>query len=167
MDGRSDPGCFQKVSLAVDSAQVDGDVSGAANDVAGLALLPGDGYSAGSLGSGVVWCGRPARGAIALNREVIFGPVLGISTFTDDTAAVDAANATDYGLVAGIWTSDVGRAHRMATDIRAGQVFINTTGTGGGVELPFGGWKGSGYGRQKGIEGLLGYTQTKTVVIGS
>ena len=57
-------------------------------------------------------------------------------------------------------------AHRLAADVRAGQVFVNTYGAAGGIELPFGGWKRSGYGREKGFEGMLGYTQTKTVVVG-
>ena len=57
-------------------------------------------------------------------------------------------------------------AHRVAEAVRAGQVFVNTYGAAGGIELPFGGWKRSGYGREKGVEGLLGYTQTKTVVVG-
>jgi aldehyde dehydrogenase (NAD+) len=99
-------------------------------------------------------------------QQEIFGPVLAVSTFSDDDEAVRAANATEYGLVAAVWTQDIGRAHRVARDVRAGQVFINTYGAGGGIELPFGGWKASGYGREKGVEGLLGYTQTKTTVIG-
>jgi len=69
-------------------------------------------------------------------------------------------------VVAALWTRDVGRVHRLAADVRAGQVFVNTYGAAGGIELPFGGWKRSGYGREKGFEGLLGYTQTKTIVVG-
>ena len=73
------------------------------------------------------------------------------------------ANATAYGLVAGVWTNDLARAHRVAAGVRAGQVFVNGFGVGGGVELPFGGFGRSGYGRGKGIDALLAYSQTKNV----
>ncbi|MGQ0844775.1 MAG: aldehyde dehydrogenase family protein [Sporichthyaceae bacterium] len=98
--------------------------------------------------------------------EEVFGPVLVGTKFNDEADAVRLANATEFGLVAGIWTKDAGRALRMAKKIKTGQVFINTYGAAGGVELPFGGWKKSGYGREKGFEGMLGYTQTKTIAIG-
>jgi acyl-CoA reductase-like NAD-dependent aldehyde dehydrogenase len=98
--------------------------------------------------------------------EEIFGPVLVATKFADEAEAIRLANATEFGLVAGIWTKDAGRALRMAKKIKTGQVFINTYGAAGGVELPFGGWKKSGYGREKGFEGMLGYTQTKTIAIG-
>lgn len=98
-------------------------------------------------------------------QEEVFGPVVVASTFEDDDEALALANATDYGLVSAVWTKDLARAHRMADGIEAGQVFVNTYGAGGGVELPFGGFKKSGYGREKSIEALDEYTQTKTVVI--
>ncbi len=98
-------------------------------------------------------------------REEVFGPVLAATTFRDDEEAVALANSTEYGLVAGIWTENAGRAHRMARRIRAGQVFVNTYGAGGGVELPFGGYKRSGYGRGKGLEAILTYTQVKNVCL--
>lgn len=99
-------------------------------------------------------------------REEVFGPVLVASTFSDLDEAAHLANATGYGLVAGIWTRDISIAHRLVREIQAGQVFVNTYGAGGGVELPFGGRKRSGYGREKGFEGLLGFTRTKSVAIG-
>ena len=84
--------------------------------------------------------------------------------FDDEADAVRLANATPYGLVAGVWTRDGARQFRMARAIRAGQVFVNNYGAGGGVELPFGGVGRSGHGREKGLEALLGFTQLKTVV---
>ena len=75
------------------------------------------------------------------------------------------ANGTRFGLVSGVWTADGGRQFRMARRIRSGQVFINNYGAGGGVELPFGGVKSSGYGREKGVEALHGFTVLKTVAI--
>lgn len=101
----------------------------------------------------------------AIAREEVFGPVLAVSTFRDLDEAARLANATDFGLVAAVWSRDVGTAHRLAREIRAGQVYVNSYGAGGGVELPFGGFKRSGYGREKGFEALYGYTQTKTVAI--
>ncbi|SMY01102.1 aldehyde dehydrogenase family protein [Brevibacterium aurantiacum] len=98
-------------------------------------------------------------------QDEVFGPVVVASTFSEDEEALALANGTDYGLVSAVWTQNISRAHYMAAEIEAGQVFINTYGAGGGVELPFGGFKKSGYGREKSIEALDEYTQTKTVVL--
>ncbi|MDQ1732180.1 MAG: aldehyde dehydrogenase [Pseudonocardiales bacterium] len=103
--------------------------------------------------------------ASRLAQEEIFGPVLVTSTFKDADDAVRLANGTDYGLVAGVWTTNVSTAHRMIRDVVAGQVFVNTYGASGGVELPFGGFKRSGHGREKGFEGLRGFAQVKTAVV--
>ncbi len=100
-----------------------------------------------------------------LLSEEIFGPVLVVQPFADEEDAVRIANGTPYGLVAGVWTRDGARQMRMARRIRSGQVFINNYGAGGGVELPFGGVKQSGYGREKGFEALYGFTTLKTVAI--
>ena len=98
-----------------------------------------------------------------LAQEEVFGPVLAAMAFDDEDHAVQLANGTAFGLVAGMWTRDGARQFRMARRVKAGQVFINNYGAGGGVELPFGGVKSSGYGREKGFEALLGFTTLKTV----
>ncbi len=100
-----------------------------------------------------------------LAQEEIFGPVLCAMPFKDEDHAVELANATQFGLVAGIWTRDDARQLRMARRVQSGQVFINNYGAGGGVELPFGGVKSSGYGREKGFEALYGFTTLKTVAV--
>jgi aldehyde dehydrogenase (NAD+) len=100
-----------------------------------------------------------------LAQEEVFGPVLSAMSFRSEDHAVELANATQFGLVAGVWTRDGARQLRMARRVRSGQVFINNYGAGGGVELPFGGVKSSGYGREKGIEALYGFTTLKTVAI--
>jgi aldehyde dehydrogenase (NAD+) len=97
-------------------------------------------------------------------REEIFGPVLSLFAFETEEEAVRLANSTDYGLVAGVWTKDGARQHRVAKRVRAGQVFVNGYGAGGGVELPFGGFKRSGHGREKGFEALYDMSATKTIV---
>ena len=101
----------------------------------------------------------------AIAQQEVFGPVLVVTPFDDEDEALRLANGTPYGLIAAVWTRDIGRALRMARDIHAGQVYVNSYGAGGGVEVPFGGVKKSGYGREKGFEALLGYTQVKSVVV--
>ena len=98
-------------------------------------------------------------------QQEIFGPVLAAMPFDDEADAVRQANGTDYGLVAGVWTRDGARGLRVARKLRCGQVFINNYGAGGGVELPFGGVKSSGHGREKGFEALLGFTVLKTIAV--
>jgi len=98
-------------------------------------------------------------------QEEIFGPVLAIVEFDDLDEAAELANRSQYGLVAGIWTRDINKAMSLASRIQSGQIYINTYGAGGGVELPFGGYKKSGYGREKGLESLASYTQVKNVCV--
>ena len=98
-----------------------------------------------------------------LAREEIFGPVQVVIPFEGEAEAVAIANGTGYGLVAGCWTENGPRGFRMARRLRAGQVFLNTYGAGGGVELPFGGVGKSGHGREKGFEALFGFSTLKTV----
>jgi aldehyde dehydrogenase (NAD+) len=99
----------------------------------------------------------------ALARDEIFGPVQVVLPFDDEADAVELANGTQYGLVAGVWTGNGARQMRLARAIRSGQVFINNYGAGGGVELPFGGFGKSGHGREKGFEALYGFSALKTV----
>ena len=98
-------------------------------------------------------------------QEEIFGPVLAVAPFRDEDEALSLANGTRYGLVAGVWTADGARQMRLARRLRCGQVFVNNYGAGGGVELPFGGVKASGYGREKGFEALYGFTTLKTIAL--
>jgi aldehyde dehydrogenase (NAD+) len=99
----------------------------------------------------------------SLAQDEIFGPLQVVIPFDTEEEAVAIANGTAYGLVAGIWTKDGARQMRMAKAIRAGQIFINNYGAGGGIELPFGGFGYSGHGREKGFEALYGFSTVKTV----
>jgi aldehyde dehydrogenase (NAD+) len=107
----------------------------------------------------------PVPRANELAREEVFGPVLSILPFDDEADAVKLANGTDFGLIAGVWSKDGSRALRVARQVRAGQVYINAYGAGGGIELPFGGMKKSGHGREKGFEALYEFSTLKTMIV--
>jgi aldehyde dehydrogenase (NAD+) len=107
----------------------------------------------------------PATADHRLAQEEIFGPVQVMIPFDGEAEALAIANGTNYGLVAGVWTRDGGRQLRMARGLHCGQVFINNYGAGGGIELPFGGVKHSGHGREKGFEALYGFSSLKTIAI--
>jgi aldehyde dehydrogenase (NAD+) len=102
--------------------------------------------------------------AHALAQQEVFGPLQVVLPFDGEAEALRIANGTPYGLVAGVWTRDGGRQWRMAHGLKCGQVFVDNYGAGGGVELPFGGVKQSGHGREKGFEALNGFSTLKTVV---
>jgi acyl-CoA reductase-like NAD-dependent aldehyde dehydrogenase len=95
-------------------------------------------------------------------REEVFGPVLSVIRWKDESDVVAMANSVDYGLTAAVWTDDVRRAHRMAQELEVGYVWINGTSR-HFPGVPFGGVKGSGIGREESIEELLGYTTVKAV----
>ncbi|MCI0143015.1 aldehyde dehydrogenase family protein [Arthrobacter bambusae] len=101
--------------------------------------------------------------SMALMREEIFGPVLGVMRFNDVETAIELANDTPYGLASSVWTGDGAAAHSIARRLRAGRVGINIH-RAGGVYMPAGGYRQSGWGRENGPEGLESYLETKSVV---
>ncbi len=132
----------------------------------GATLLTGGGRAGGEGTGGGYWLEPtifdrvPPEATIA--REEIFGPVLATLTFEDEDEAVELANRTIYGLAAALWTTDVKRAHRVASRLQAGTVWINTYHPLDAAS-PFGGYKQSGYGRELGRHALELYTQVKSV----
>ncbi|MSP25954.1 MAG: aldehyde dehydrogenase family protein [Myxococcales bacterium] len=103
--------------------------------------------------------------SMTIAREEIFGPVLSVITFKDEAEAARIADATEFGLATGLWTRDIGRAHRLAHQLKSGTVWVN------GYNLfdaasPYGGYKQSGYGRENGFEVLRELTQVKSIWVG-
>jgi acyl-CoA reductase-like NAD-dependent aldehyde dehydrogenase len=97
-------------------------------------------------------------------QEEVFGPVASVIPFDDEAEALALANDSQYGLAAGIWTRDLGRAHRLARDVRSGIIWVNTYRAVSAM-APIGGFHQSGYGRESGIDSVLAYTELKTVWI--
>lgn len=102
--------------------------------------------------------------AMRIAQEEIFGPVVCAIRFDTEDEAIHIANDTVYGLAAGVWTQNVSRALRVASRLEAGQVYVNEY-FAGGIETPFGGFKSSGIGREKGFEALRSYTQLRTTTV--
>jgi acyl-CoA reductase-like NAD-dependent aldehyde dehydrogenase len=102
---------------------------------------------------------------MTIAREEIFGPVLSVLTFDDEAEAIKIANDTIYGLAAAVWSQDISQAHRMARAIRAGTVWVNCWDPTGDMTIPFGGFKQSGFGRDKSLHALEKYTDMKTTWI--
>ncbi len=147
---------FERVNRMVDAARNAGTPVLAQGELG--AGLPSGGYFVRPVLFGDV----PRDSALA--QEEVFGPVLGAFPFEDEADAIALANGTDYGLLAAVWTENGGRQQRVSKAVRCGQVFINCYGAGGGVELPFGGVKKSGHGREKGFLALEEMSTTKTLV---
>ncbi len=138
----------------------------AASVGAGAVLVAGGGRPAGQTRGfyydpTILAC---SQGGVPVARNELFGPVLSAFRFADDAAAIAAANDTEYGLAAGIFTRDIGRGMRIMRQLRSGIVWMNTYRAGSPL-APFGGFRSSGYGRESGRDSLLDYTRTKTVWI--
>jgi aldehyde dehydrogenase (NAD+) len=101
---------------------------------------------------------------MSLAQNEVFGPVLAILPFSDTDEVIRAANATRYGLAAGLWSRNITRAHTVAKELRAGSVWINTF-RASAAQAPFGGFGQSGNARERGMDGLLEYTRTKNTMI--
>jgi aldehyde dehydrogenase (NAD+)/betaine-aldehyde dehydrogenase len=133
---------------------------------AGAKLLTGgkipDGFTNGFYYEPTILdCAEPV---IACVQEEIFGPVLSVLKFKDDAQALAMANDSEYGLASGVFTKDIGRAHRFVRNLRAGIVWVNTYRMISPM-VPFGGYGQSGTGREAGAESILDYTRTKSVWI--
>jgi aldehyde dehydrogenase (NAD+) len=123
---------------------------------------PGDDQQGGFYVEPTVFADVEHESRIA--QEEIFGPVLAVLTFSDTEEAIDIANGTEYGLTAGVFTQNVSRAHTLARRLEAGNVYINGW-FGDTNQTPFGGYGKSGIGREKGLEALNSYLQTKNVAV--
>lgn len=148
---------FNRILAFIESAKTEG-----ARLVAGGGQAEGDGLADGFFVQPTIFA--DVRNDMKLAREEIFGPVLGIIPFDTEEEAIAIANDTPYGLAAGVWTESVSRSMRMIRALRAGVVWVNTY-RALAAQGPFGGMKDSGFGRERGEQGLLEFTTTKNAMI--
>lgn len=148
---------FEKVLEYIGIAKAEG-----ARCILGGGAYDGPGARGGRFVSPTIFTGVHNQMRIA--REEVFGPVLAVIPFDTEEEAFEIANDTPYGLAAGVWTSDIGRALRASERLQAGTVWVNTYRI-GGSSTPFGGYKRSGLGREGGIDALKEWVNTKTVWI--
>lgn len=161
--GWTDPGMGPLIS-AIQHERVSSLIAVGSNEarlVTGGTRPEGEDFDRGYFIAPTLFDAVPPDARIA--QEEIFGPVLTVTGFDTDQQALDIANGTEFGLVAGLWTRDLGRATRFVRDLDCGQVMVNTYSS--GVELPFGGRRNSGYGVEKGFEALEGFTRLKGAVM--
>jgi len=151
---------------ATQKRRIEGFFERAARD--GIPVLA-EGKIAPGVPAGAFFVAPRVYGPVPRGHELackeVFGPVLSVLTFDDEADAVRLANATDYGLMAAVWSQNASRAIRVSRRIRAGQVYVNAFGAGGGIELPFGGMKKSGHGREKGFAALHDMSTLRTTII--
>ncbi|WP_332400127.1 betaine-aldehyde dehydrogenase [Vibrio metschnikovii] len=148
---------FDKVLSAIDSAKQSG----------ATLLTGGKAVTEGSCANGYFVAPTvfiDCDDEMAFVQQEIFGPVMAVLSFVDEQEVIQRANNTDYGLAAGVFTQDLSRAHRVIHQLQAGICWINTWGD-SPAQMPVGGYKLSGVGRENGIETLSHYTQTKSVLI--
>jgi len=141
-------------------AYIEGGIAQGATLVCGGRRLTEGPYTGGNYIEPTILTG--VRDDMTVAREEIFGPVVPIFSFATEDEVIARANDTSYGLAAGIWTRDVARAHRVAAAVKAGTVWVNTYDR-FDAAAPFGGFKGSGYGRDNGHEVIDAYTEAKAV----
>ena len=148
---------FNRIMQFIDGARGDG-----ARLVAGGARATGPGLDRGLFVQPTIFA--EVHNDMKLAREEIFGPVLSIIPFDTEDEAVAIGNDTSFGLASGIWTQNVNRVHRVSRAIRSGMVWVNTY-RAVAVQTPFGGVKDSGFGRERGQEGMMEFLATKNVMV--